>query len=325
MSDKPTTLIAEAASWVELELGNVTKKIKLKPAIAQKLDNGTVPVAFRVDHNGNPSGGQTTDRHLYLFDKEKYAHIQRYQSETRREHNKRTIPDGRRGKDIITSRSMAGVGMNGKAYDDWLVDRKIELEPLARDFAYNTYPILVQEAKTALSPIWEDIKKSYPTPDQIFESISMKWDFTEIPVGKQWSKMKDLPVELRKKMEAQAQSRVNVIARDFSIKVADKIKDHMSKFSSTMTAKGKCGKDGFRRFSQTLVDGVTDLAESLEALNYDSNEVLTEIQKDLKELTQDGNLTKDAITGGGEQFREDLKDEADSILKKVEKFKSQLA
>lgn len=325
MSDNPTTLIAEAASWVELELGNVTKKIKLKPSLAQKLDNGTVPVAFRVDQNGNPSGGQTTDRHLYLFDKEKYAHIQRFQSETRREHNKRTIPDGRRGKDIITSRAMAGVGMDGKAYDDWLLSRRIELEPLARDFAYNTYPMLVQEAKAALAPIWDEIKGKYPTPDEIFESISMKWNFTEIPVGKQWSKMKDLPVELRRKMESEAQQRVSVIARDFSIKVADKIKDHMSKFSSTMMAKGNCGKDGFKRFSQTLVDGVNDLAESLEALNYNNDSLLTEIRSDLMELTQDGTLTKDAITGGGEQFREDLKDEADSILKKVDLFKSQLA
>ena len=60
-------------------------------------------------------------------------------------------------------------------------------------------------------------------------------------------------------------------------------------------------------------------------MNYDNNSLLTEIRSDLMELTQDGTLTKDAITGGGEQFREDLKDEAESILKKVDLFKSQLA
>ena len=325
MTDKPAVNITEAAAWIELELGNIKERVKLKPSVAAKLDNGVVPPSFRIDQNGNPSGGQTTDRSLYLFDKEQYRHIKSFQSATRREHNKRTVPDGRRGKDIITAKAMAGVGMGGVSYEDWLNGRRIELEPLARDFAYQVYPRLMQEAKTALAPVWDDIKHLYESPDQIFERIYMKWDFTTIPPSKQWAKLKDLDPESRREMEAQGEAKEKRIAYDFATRVADRIKGRIKDFSETMTAKGNGGIDGYKRFSQTLVDGINDLAESLESLNYNDDPMITDIRDDLMQLTADGTLTKDAITNGGETFRIDLKEEAESILDKVAQFESQLA
>ena len=325
MTDKPSVNITEAAAWIELELGNVKERVKLKPSVAAKLDNGVVPPSFRVDSNGMPSGGQTTDRSLYLFDKEQYKHIKSFQSTTRREHNKRTVPDGRRGKDIITAKAMAGVGMGGVSYEDWLNGRRIELEPLARDFAYQVYPRLMNEAKIALAPVWDDIKHLYESPDQVFERIYMRWDFTTIPPSKQWAKLKDLDPEERKKMTEQAEYKERLIAHDFSQRVCARIRERVSNFAETMTAKGSGGKDGFKRFSQTMVDALNDLTESLEALNYNDDELIEEIREDLMSLTADGTLTKDAITDGGETFREDLKDEADAILDKVKLFEAQLA
>ena len=325
MTDKPVVNITEAAAWIELELGNIKEKVKLKPSIASKLDNGLVPASFRIDSNGNPSGGQTTDRSLYLFDKEQYRQIKSFQSATRREHNKRTVPDGRRGKDIITAKAMAGVGMGGVSYEDWLNGRRIELEPLARDFAYAVYPRLMNEAKIALAPVWDNIKHLYESPDQVFERIYMTWDFTTIPPAKQWAKLKDLDPESRKQMEEEGEAKERRIAHDFAGRVADRIRQHVSSFSDTMTAKGNGGIDGYKRFSQTLVDGINDLASSLLALNYTNDELITEIRDDLMSLTADGTLTKDAITGGGKDFRDDLKEEADAILDKVKQFESQLA
>ena len=89
---------------------------------------------------------------------------------------------------------------------------------MARDYAYNTYPMLVQEAKAALAPIWDEIE--VVNLIKFSESIYMKWK-SQIPVGNQWNKTKDLPVELQRKYESEAKQRVGVIARDFNLKVAE--------------------------------------------------------------------------------------------------------
>ena len=153
----------------------------------------------------------------------------------------------------------------------------------------------------------------------------MRWDFTTIPPSKQWAKLNALDPEERKKMTEQAEYKERLIAHDFSQRVCARIRERVSNFAETMTAKGSGGKDGFKRFSQTMVDALNDLTESLEALNYNDDELIEEIREDLMSLTADGTLTKDAITDGGETFREDLKDEAQSILDKVKVFEAQLA
>ena len=153
--------ILTGAMLVELNLKQfgLTRKLGAEATLAIANENGN-----KDSFTGGLS--PTTKASKWIIPKHLYDPIQKYQSETRRIHNDYTC--GMRwttNMDIMSTRMYSGGGHGMVPYAEFIEDRKMGLESLKHDFAYNIYPQARITAKNDLGNLFNEY--DYPSDDEV--------------------------------------------------------------------------------------------------------------------------------------------------------------
>ena len=143
--------IVTGAMLVELSLKNFGLTRKLSYVATRAI----------ADKHGNKemfTGGDspTTKATKWIIPKQLYAPIQSYQGHTRRIHNEYTCNmRWTTNQDIMSTTMYSGGGYNMPPYAEFVEDRKMGLEALVHDFAYNIYPQAMITAKNDLGSLYD--------------------------------------------------------------------------------------------------------------------------------------------------------------------------
>ena len=299
----PEPDILTGAMLVELNLKQfgLTRKLGISATQSIADDHGS-----KVSFTGGMS--PTTKASKWIIPKHLYDSIQRYQSETRRIHNDYTC--GMRwttNMDIMSTTMYSGGGHGMVPYAEFIEDRKMGLESLKHDFAYNIYPQAVITAKNDLGSLYQ--VSDYPSNDEVYNLISMQVNITPIAKGSDFRCSLD-PV-VQQQMEQEHDKRLLEVQKDSVMKLIAGLSEKVQHVHDSI-------ENDKVLHDKTLAD-LYKHAINLPAIDFTSDDTLSDIASQVAmSLMDQGNLDKESLKD--EAVRERTKQEADDLARKLDAY-----
>jgi hypothetical protein len=183
-----------------------------------------------------------------------------------------------------------------------------EIATLVKDFVA-IYPTLITAQAMALGDMFK--RDDYPTANDVVSKFSFRVNYMPVPASGDLrvDVGNDAQEELRKKLDALTQERVESAMAD----VRARLVEHMKRMSDRLTTDYVAGEPKSRRFHDSLVDGALELCDLTKALNVVGDTALEGARKELEQLLV--GVTPNDLRKN-EAVREDTKKAVDALLNK---------
>ncbi len=183
-----------------------------------------------------------------------------------------------------------------------------EFAMLVSDFV-NIYPTLITAQAMALGDMFK--RDDYPTANEIMTKFAFRVGFLPVPTAGDFRVDigNEAQAELKAKLEAMAEERVEAAMRD----IRTRLKEHLKRMSDRLTTDYVQGEAKQRRFHDSLVDGALELCDLTKALNVVGDPNLEAARKELEGALL--GVTPQELRKN-EGIRQDTKKAVDAILNK---------
>lgn len=183
-----------------------------------------------------------------------------------------------------------------------------EFEMLVSDFV-NIYPTLITAQAMALGDMFK--RDDYPTANEIMTKFAFRVGFLPVPTAGDFRVDigNEAQAELKAKLEAMAEERVEAAMRD----IRTRLKEHLKRMSDRLTTDYVQGEAKQRRFHDSLVDGALELCDLTKALNVVGDPNLEAARRELEGALL--GVTPQELRKN-EGIRQDTKKAVDAILNK---------
>ena len=183
-----------------------------------------------------------------------------------------------------------------------------EFAMLVSDFV-NIYPTLITAQAMALGDMFK--RDDYPTANEIMTKFAFRVGFLPVPTAGDFRVDigNEAQAELKAKLEAMAEERVEAAMRD----IRTRLKEHLKRMSDRLTTDYVQGEAKQRRFHDSLVDGALELCDLTKALNVVGDASLEAARKELEQALL--GVTPQELRKN-EYVRQDTKKAVDAILNK---------
>lgn len=266
---------------------------------ARKLDR-TVSDELVANKHAQDKGAARVNKHL-LAGRSELEVITKFVTETRATVYNNTLPWSDSGIRLLPSAKF--MDFNAK-----LQEAEDKFYGLVTEFV-TVYPSLITAQAMALGNMFN--RNDYPHPSDIEHRFRFNVNYMPVPSSGDFRVDigNDAQEELRKKLSALADERVEYAMRD----IKTRLLEHLKRMSDRLTIDYIQGEAKPRVFHDSLLDGAHDLCEMVQSLNVTNDVQLSDARKAL--LKAIGNVdVKDLRKDVG--ARTEVKTQVDDILSK---------
>jgi len=266
---------------------------------ARKLDR-TVSDELVANKQAQDKGAARVNKHL-LAGRTELEVITKFVTETRATVYDNTLPWSDSGIRLLPSAKF--MEFNAK-----LQQAEDKFYGLVTEFV-QVYPSLITAQAMALGNMFN--RNDYPHPSDIEHRFRFSVNYMPVPSSGDFRVDigNDAQEELRKKLSALADERVEHAMKD----IKTRLLDHLKRMSDRLTIDYVSGEAVPRKFHDSLLDGAHDLCEMVQSLNVINDHQLADARKAL--LKAIGNVdVKDLRKDIG--ARTEVKTQVDDILSK---------
>jgi hypothetical protein len=266
---------------------------------ARKLDR-TVSDELVANKHAQDKGAARVNKHL-LAGRTELEVITKFVTETRATVYNNTLPWSDSGIRLLPSAKF--MEFNAK-----LQQAEDKFYGLVTEFV-QVYPSLITAQAMALGNMFK--REDYPHPSDIEHRFRFNVNYMPVPSSGDFRVDigNDAQEELRKKLSALADERVEHAMKD----IKTRLLDHLKRMSDRLTIDYVQGEAVPRKFHDSLLDGAHDLCEMVQSLNVINDHQLSDARKAL--LKAIGNVdVKDLRKDVG--ARTEVKTQVDDILSK---------
>jgi hypothetical protein len=266
---------------------------------ARKLDR-TVSDELVANKHAQDKGAARVNKHL-LAGRTELEVITKFVTETRATVYDNTLPWSDSGIRLLPSAKF--MEFNAK-----LQEAEDKFYGLVTEFV-SVYPSLITAQAMALGNMFK--REDYPHPSDIEHRFRFSVNYMPVPSSGDFRVDigNDAQEELRKKLSALADERVEHAMKD----IKTRLLDHLKRMSDRLTVDYVSGEAVPRKFHDSLLEGAHDLCEMAQSLNVINDHQLNEARKAL--LKAIGNVdVKDLRKDIG--ARTEVKTQVDDILSK---------
>ena len=295
--------IVTGAVLVELNLTQLGLTRKLSRQATQAI----------ADKHGNKemfTGGDspTTKATKWIIPKELYAPISSYQGQTRRIHNEYTCNmRWTTNQDIMSTTMYSGGGYNMPPYAEFVEDRKMGLEALVHDFAYNIYPQAIITAKNDLGSLYDEY--DYGDSDDVYNAIGMTVRISPIAKGSDFRCSLDPAVQ--KVRAEEHEERLREVQKESVMKLISGLAERVQHIHDSI--------DNDKILHDKTLSDLYKHAVNLPAIDFTSDSTLSDIADEVAMgLMNMGTLTKDSLKD--ESVKERTKTQADDLARKLDAY-----
>ena len=295
--------IVTGAILVELNLTQLGLTRKLSRQATQAI----------ADKHGNKemfTGGDspTTKATKWIIPKQLYAPIQSYQGHTRRIHNEYTCNmRWTTNQDIMSTTMYSGGGYNMPPYAEFVEDRKMGLESLVHDFAYNIYPQAMITAKNDLGSLYDEY--DYVDSDDVYNTIGMTVRISPIAKGSDFRCSLDPAVQ--KERAEEHEQRLREVQKESVMKLIAGLTEKVQHVHDSI--------DNDKILHDKTLEDLYKHAVNLPAIDFTSDNTLSDIADQVAMgLMNMGTLTKDSLKD--ESVRERTKTQANDLARKLDAY-----
>lgn len=266
---------------------------------ARKLDR-TVSDELVANKHAQDKGAARVNKHL-LAGRTELEVITKFVTETRVTVYDNTLPWSDSGIRLLPSAKF--MEFNAK-----LQEAEDKFYGLVTEFV-SVYPSLITAQAMALGNMFK--REDYPHPSDIEHRFRFSVNYMPVPSSGDFRVDigNDAQEELRKKLSALADERVEHAMKD----IKTRLLDHLKRMSDRLTVDYVSGEAVPRKFHDSLLNGAHDLCEMVQSLNVINDHQLNDARKAL--LKAIGNVdVKDLRKDVG--ARTEVKTQVDDILSK---------
>jgi hypothetical protein len=266
---------------------------------ARKLDR-TVSDELVANKHAQDKGAARVNKHL-LAGRTELEVITKFVTETRATVYDNTLPWSDSGIRLLPSAKF--MEFNAK-----LQQAEDKFYGLVTEFV-SVYPSLITAQAMALGNMFK--REDYPHPSDIEHRFRFSVNYMPVPSSGDFRVDigNDAQEELRKKLSALADERVEHAMKD----IKTRLLDHLKRMSDRLTVDYVSGEAVPRKFHDSLLNGAHDLCEMVQSLNVINDHQLNDARKAL--LKAIGNVdVKDLRKDVG--ARTEVKTQVDDILSK---------
>jgi hypothetical protein len=266
---------------------------------ARKLDR-TVSDELVANKHAQDKGAARVNKHL-LAGRSELEVITKFVTETRATVYDNTLPWSDSGIRLLPSAKF--MEFNAK-----LQEAEDKFYGLVTEFV-SVYPSLITAQAMALGNMFK--REDYPHPSDIEHRFRFSVNYMPVPSSGDFRVDigNDAQEELRKKLSALADERVEHAMKD----IKTRLLEHLKRMSDRLTVDYVSGEAVPRKFHDSLLNGAHDLCEMVQSLNVINDTQLNEARKAL--LKAIGNVdVKDLRKDVG--ARTEVKTQVDDILSK---------
>lgn len=266
---------------------------------ARKLDR-TVSDELVANKHAQDKGAARVNKHL-LAGRSELEVITKFVTETRATVYNNTLPWSDSGIRLLPSAKFMEFNAQLQQAED-------KFYGLVTEFV-SVYPSLITAQAMALGNMFN--RNDYPHPSDIEHRFRFNVNYMPVPSSGDFRVDigNDAQEELRKKLSALADERVEYAMKD----IKTRLLEHLKRMSDRLTIDYVQGAAKPRVFHDSLLDGAHDLCEMVQSLNVTNDMQLTEARRAL--LSAIGNVdVKDLRKDIG--ARTEVKTQVDDILSK---------
>jgi hypothetical protein len=266
---------------------------------ARKLDR-TVSDELVANKHAQDKGAARVNKHL-LAGRSELEVITKFVTETRATVYDNTLPWSDSGIRLLPSAKFMEFNAKLQAAED-------KFYGLVTEFVL-VYPSLITAQAMALGNMFK--REDYPHPSDIEHRFRFSVNYMPVPSSGDFRVDigNDAQEELRKKLSALADERVEHAMKD----IKTRLLDHLKRMSDRLTIDYVSGEAVPRKFHDSLLEGAHDLCEMAQSLNVINDHQLADARKAL--LKAIGNVdVKDLRKDIG--ARTEVKTQVDDILSK---------
>ena len=266
---------------------------------ARKLDR-TVSDELVANKHAQDKGAARVNKHL-LAGRTELEVITKFVTETRATVYDNTLPWSDSGIRLLPSAKFMEFNAKLQAAED-------KFYGLVTEFV-QVYPSLITAQAMALGNMFK--REDYPHPSDIEHRFRFSVNYMPVPSSGDFRVDigNDAQEELRKKLSALADERVEHAMKD----IKTRLLDHLKRMSDRLTVDYVSGEAVPRKFHDSLLEGAHDLCEMAQSLNVINDHQLSDARKAL--LKAIGNVdVKDLRKDIG--ARTEVKTQVDDILSK---------
>ena len=266
---------------------------------ARKLDR-TVSDELVANKHAQDKGAARVNKHL-LAGRTELEVITKFVTETRATVYDNTLPWSDSGIRLLPSAKFMEFNAKLQAAED-------KFYGLVTEFV-TVYPSLITAQAMALGNMFK--REDYPHPSDIEHRFRFSVNYMPVPSSGDFRVDigNDAQEELRKKLSALADERVEHAMKD----IKTRLLDHLKRMSDRLTIDYVSGEAVPRKFHDSLLEGAHDLCEMAQSLNVINDHQLSDARKAL--LKAIGNVdVKDLRKDIG--ARTEVKTQVDDILSK---------
>jgi hypothetical protein len=266
---------------------------------ARKLDR-TVSDELVANKHAQDKGAARVNKHL-LAGRTELEVITKFVTETRATVYDNTLPWSDSGIRLLPSAKFMEFNAKLQAAED-------KFYGLVTEFV-TVYPSLITAQAMALGNMFK--REDYPHPSDIEHRFRFSVNYMPVPSSGDFRVDigNDAQEELRKKLSALADERVEHAMKD----IKTRLLDHLKRMSDRLTVDYVSGEAVPRKFHDSLLEGAHDLCEMAQSLNVINDHQLSDARKAL--LKAIGNVdVKDLRKDIG--ARTEVKTQVDDILSK---------
>jgi hypothetical protein len=192
-------------------------------------------------------------------------------------------------------------------YAEFVEDRKMGLEALAHDFAYNIYPQAMITAKNDLGNLYDEY--DYVDSDDVYDAISMTVRISPIAKGSDFRC--SLDPSIQKERAKEHEERLREVQKESVMKLiaglSEKVQHVHDSINNDKILHDKTLEDLYKH------------AVNLPAIDFTSDSTLSDIADEVAMgLMNMGTLTKDSLKD--ETVRERTKTQADDLARKLDAY-----
>ena len=253
-------------------------------------------------------GSPTTRATKWIIPRELYHPISSYQGQTRRIHNEYTCNmRWTTNQDIMSTTMYSGGGYNMPPYAEFVEDRKMGLEALVHDFAYNIYPQAMITAKNDLGSLYDQY--DYVDSDDVYSAISMTVRISPIAKGSDFRC--SLDPSIQKERAREHEERLREVQKESVMKLIAGLSEKVQHVHDSIS--------GDRVLHDKTLSDLYKHAVNLPAIDFTSDSTLSDIADEVAMgLMNMGTLTKDSLKD--ESVRERTKTQADDLARKLDAY-----
>ena len=213
----------------------------------------------------SPGSGRYIKR---LLNKKACEPVRRIGQDARKTHNDLTMPWDDMGTRLLPIKAY-------QKYKDKITDLMERRQEATNRLLYE-YQNHIKQAELELGALFNP--GDYPTPEQLRQSISITWEFGEVPDGQHFRA--DLPEHERRRIQQEIEQRV-------AARIDNGLEDLFRRVGRAVTAASermKTNDEGSDKlFRNTLLTNLNGIVENIPLLNVTGNPVLDEMARQLTE------------------------------------------